>query len=208
MWQTWQALLEHLGLTPAWVAGNSFGASITLRLASQHRTLLRGVIAHEPPLFGLLADDPVVAPLLQDVRRRIAAVVERIASGDHAGPPNSLSRPSRSAPVRGRGSRATLQQTLIDNAPTFLDEARDPRQLAYDLGWLRGFAKPALLTLGDQSPPTFAPVIARLAKALPHAEVVTLEGAGHIPHVTHPEAYVDAIMRFTHKQSASTRISA
>jgi len=202
------ALLEHLGLAPAWVAGNSFGASITLRLASQHRTLLRGVIAHEPPLFGLLADDPVVAPLLQDVRRRIVTIVERIASGDHAGAAEQFVETVALGPGSWARLPREIQQTIIDNAPTFLDEARDPRQLAYDLGWLRGFAKPALLTLGDQSPPTFAPVIARLAKALPHAEVVTLEGAGHIPHVTHPEAYVDAIMRFTHNQSASTRISA
>jgi pimeloyl-ACP methyl ester carboxylesterase len=202
------ALLEHLGLAPAWVAGNSFGASITLRLVSQHRTLLRGVIAHEPPLFGLLADDPAVAPLLQEAGRRIDAVVQRIASGDHAGAAEQFAE----TVALGPGSWAQLprdtRQTLIDNAPTFLDEARDRQQLAFDLGWLRGFAKPALLTLGDQSPPTFAPVIAKLAKALPHAEVMTFNGAGHIPHVTHPEAYVDAIMRFARRPLASTRISA
>ena len=30
------ALIEHLGLGPTWVAGNSFGGSITLRLAAEH----------------------------------------------------------------------------------------------------------------------------------------------------------------------------
>src|SRR5574338_501295 len=44
------SLIEYLGLAPAWVAGNSFGASITLRLAGKRPHLLRGVIAHEPPL--------------------------------------------------------------------------------------------------------------------------------------------------------------
>lgn len=52
------ALLEHLGLVPAWVVGNSFGASITLRLACEHAELFRGLIAHEPPLFSLLGNDP------------------------------------------------------------------------------------------------------------------------------------------------------
>lgn len=33
----------------------------------------------------------------------------------------------------------------------------------------------------------FALVVARLAKALPHVEVLTFLGAGHIPHATHPE---------------------
>lgn len=59
------ALIEDLRLAPAWVAGNSFGASITLRLAGERPDLLRGLIAHEPPLLSLLADDPIVAPMLE-----------------------------------------------------------------------------------------------------------------------------------------------
>ena len=88
-----------------------------------------------------------------------------------------------------------LQQTFIENAPTFLDEANDLEQLAFDLEWIRGFSKPTLLTLGEASPPTFAPVVARLAAVLPHAKVVTLLGAGHIPHETH--AYVKTLVAFT-----------
>jgi pimeloyl-ACP methyl ester carboxylesterase len=95
-----------------------------------------------------------------------------------------------------------LQQMLIENAPTFLDEASDPEQLRFNLEWLRGFSKPALLTLGDESPPTFAPVVAKLAEAIPHVEVVTFPGAGHIPHATHADAYVEAIIAFTCKYSA------
>jgi pimeloyl-ACP methyl ester carboxylesterase len=79
------ALLEHLDLAPAWVVGNSFGASIALRLASEHPELFRGLIAHEPPLFSLLGSDPGLASMLTDVRSKIRAVVERIASGDHSG---------------------------------------------------------------------------------------------------------------------------
>lgn len=90
-----------------------------------------------------------------------------------------------------------VRQKLIENAPTFLDEARDPEQVAFDLDWIKGFSRPALLTLGDQSPPMFAPVVAKLAAALPRAEVVTCPGAGHIPHVTHAEAYAETIIAFT-----------
>jgi hypothetical protein len=36
-----------------------------------------------------------------------------------------------------------LQQTLIENAPTFLDEASDPEQLGFDLNSIRGFSRPA-----------------------------------------------------------------
>ena len=190
------ALIEHLGLGPAWVAGNSLGASITLRLAGERSDLLRGVIAHEPTLFSLLANDSSVAPMLDEVGKRIGAVVERIASGDHAGAAEQFVETVALGPGTWAQLPPDLQQTFITNAPTFLDEARDPEQLAFDLAWIRTFYRPSLLTTGDQSPPTFAPVVARVADVLPNASVVTFPGAGHIPHTTHPEAYVEAIMAF------------
>jgi pimeloyl-ACP methyl ester carboxylesterase len=175
------ALIEQLGLEPAWVAGNSFGASIALRLAGERPELFRGLIGHEPPLFSLLGDDPTLAPLREEVDQRIAAVIERIASGDHAGAAEQFVETVALGPGTWVQMPPELQQTLIENAPTFLDEANDPEQLAFDLEWIRGFSQPALLTRGDQSPPTFAPVVAKLAGALPRVEVLTFAGAGHIP---------------------------
>jgi hypothetical protein len=42
---------------------------------------------------------------------------------------------------------------FIRNAPTFLDEARDPDGQRLDLDRLRRFDRPALLTKGSASPP-------------------------------------------------------
>ena len=163
------------------------------------RTSLQGVIAHEPPLFSLLAADPAMSPLLEEFGKRSASVVERIAAGDHAGGAEQFMEEI----ALGPGSWAQLppdqQQICIENAPTFLDNARDPEAFAFDLAWIEDFSKPVLLTNGDQSPPTFAPVIAKLASALPKAEVVAFPGAGHIPHITHPEAYTEAITAFVQK---------
>lgn len=196
------ALLDHLGLVPAWVVGNSFGASIALRLACKHAGLFRGLIAHEPPLFSLLRGDPDLAPLLADIGRRIRVVAERIASGDHIGATKQFVETVALGPGTWSRVPPDVQQGMIANAPTFLDEANDPEQLAFELEWISDFSKPALLTLGDRSPPTFAPVVTKLSQALPHAEIVTLPGAGHVPHATHPEAYVEAIIEFTRKHTA------
>jgi len=195
------SLIEHLGLGPAWVIANSFGASITLRLAGERPDLFRGIIAHEPPLFSLLADDRAVAPMLEHVGKRIGAVVDRITAGDHAAAAEEFVETVAFGPGTWKQLPPDLRETFIENAPTFLDEATDPEQFAFDLEWISAFPRPVLLTTGDLSPPAFAPVVARLADVLPNAEVVSFPGAGHIPHATHPDAYVEAIMAFTRKHA-------
>lgn len=195
------ALIEQLGLAPAWGIGSSFGASIVLRLAGERPDLLRGIAAHEPPLLGLLAGDPGAAPLLDEVGTRIGAVVARIASGDHAGAAEQFVDGVALGPGSWAAMPPELRQVLIENAPTFLDEANDPEQLAFDLAWLEGFARPVLLSQGDQSPPMFAPVVAKLAGAMPRAEVATFRGAGHVPHTTHPDAYAEAILAFVRRNA-------
>ena len=195
------ALIETLELAPAWVAGNSFGAAITLRLAAERPELFRGLIAHEPPLFEPLRDDPTLGPLLEATRPRIKSVVDRIASGDHAGAAEQFVETIALGPGKWATLPAAMQQTFIENAPTYLDEARDPEQIAFDVDRIKSFDKPALLSIGDQSPPVFAPVIAMFAKAIPGAEVNTFRGAGHIPHTTHPDAYVERVTAFIRAHS-------
>ena len=194
------ALIEHLGLAPAWVAGQSFGASITLRLASERPELFRGFTAHEPPLFSLVADDPAVAPMLEDFVQTNAEVTERIASGDHAGAAEQFVEE-----VVGPGVWTQLppevRHMVIEHAPTYLDEANDPDQIAFDLDWIRDFTRPAFLTHGDQSPPAFAAVITRLAEALRSAEVSRFKGAGHDIQAEQPENYADAITTFVRRHT-------
>lgn len=42
----------------------------------------------------------------------------------------------------------------------------------------------------------FAPVLEKLAGALPNAQRKDFAGAGHIPHVTHPQDYAEALVAF------------
>jgi len=196
------ALLENLQLAPAFVVGNSFGGSIALRLAGQRPELLRGVVAHEPPLFQLLGSDPACASMLDEVGRRVGAVTQRIVGGDHEGAAEQFAETVALGPGAWAQLPPETRRTMVENAPTFLDETRDPEALTLDLGSLRNCERPVLLTSGDQSPPAFAPVIARLAEALPRAEVVTLAGAGHVPQVTHPELYVETVAAFVRRHKA------
>jgi hypothetical protein len=77
-----------------------------------------------------------------------------------------------------------------------VDEQTDPGWADLDLGCLSGYTGPALLTKGTESPPWFATIIARLAEALHQAATPTFQGAGRIPHVTHPSDYVNRVTGF------------
>src|SRR5436309_6206757 len=75
-------LIDELGLAPAHVAGNSFGAVIVLRAATRRPEVFRSLMAHEPPLFPLLAGTEL-EPAMAEVQQRVGAVAELLEGGDH-----------------------------------------------------------------------------------------------------------------------------
>lgn len=190
------AVLETLQHSPAHVVGNSFGASIVLRLAAERPELFRSLIVHEPPLFGLLKDDPAATRALAAAQERISTVVSLLTAGKST----EGARQFVETIAFGPGAWAELPQQVrerfVFNAPTWPDEAHDPEALEIDLTGLRRFAAPALLTIGDQSPPFFPLAVNRIAAAMPNAKTRTFAGAGHVPHLSHPAAYVEVVMEF------------
>jgi pimeloyl-ACP methyl ester carboxylesterase len=190
------ALLEELRHSPTHVIGSSFGASIVLRLAAERPELFRSLIVHEPPLFGLLKDDANAARGLEAVRERISAVVSLLSSGDLPGGARQFVETIAFGPGAWSGLPREVRDTFVGDAPTWLDEIRDPEALEIDLTGLRGFAAPALLTIGDQSPPFFPRVVEKVAAAMRRAEMRSYEGAGHVPHLSHPELFVRLVKEF------------
>ncbi|WP_028659591.1 alpha/beta fold hydrolase [Nocardioides insulae] len=202
------ALIERLGVGPAWVAGNSSGAVIALQLAAARPDLLRGLVAHEPPLVGLLAPGTAEAEAwaARD-RGPVAEVGRRIAAGDHAGAAEQFVDEVALGPGSWARLPESLRAMMTGNAPTYLDELRDSSWRSLDEQALTGYGGPVLLTGGGQSPAFFAAVLDRLEEFLPHAERHLHPQAGHIPHVTHPEEYVDTLVRFVgaHEQAGAAR---
>jgi pimeloyl-ACP methyl ester carboxylesterase len=190
------ALIERLDLAPAHVVGNSLGGSIALRLAMERPDLIRSLSAHEPPLLRLLADDPQAQAMLGMIDERFAEI-ERLLAADEM---EAGSRQFAEGVVFGEGAwehlPPPLRETIVFNAPTFLDELHDPDAFAIDLERLHGFSRPVLLTSGGQSPPFLPPIVQKLAGALPRSEQTVFPEAGHIPHVNQPESYVSTVAAF------------
>ncbi len=192
------ALIEHVG-SPAHVVGNSFGASIALRLAARNPELVRTVAAHEPPLIMLLADDPAAAPVLDAVGQRIGVVVGLLSAGQHAQAAEQFVEQVALGPGQWELLPPSVQQTFIRNAETWLDETNDPEALTIDVGSLANFSGPVLLTQGTESPPFFGLILDKIAPALAGAERQTIVAAGHTPQMTHPKEYAKTLVSFTRK---------
>ena len=190
------ALLEALDLAPAHVVGNSFGASTSLRLATERPELFRSLTAHEPPLFGLLADDPMLAAPLGTLREHIEVVRARLETGDAAGGARQFVETVAFGPGMWDMLPAAARNNFVRNAHTFLDELRDPEWSLVDLDALRRFPHPFLLTRSDRSPPLFPAVVARIARAAPQARQHLFAGAGHVPHATHAAAWLEVVGGF------------
>jgi pimeloyl-ACP methyl ester carboxylesterase len=189
-------LIDELGLAPAHVVGNSFGAAITLRAATRRPDVFRSLAAHEPPLFPLLAGTEF-EPALEEVQRRIGAVVGLLERGDHERAAQLFADTIAFGPGAWEGQLTPqLRETFITNAPTFLDEDRDPDALQMDLDALAAFDKAALLTSGTESAPFFGPVVDTIAERMPRSERVTIDGADHVPHISVPKRYVELVRSF------------
>lgn len=182
------ALVETLDVAPAWVVGNSVGAVITLQLAAARPDLLRGVIVHEPPLRGPLSEG--------GADELLRMVLELIRAGDHAGAAERFVDDVALGPGAWAQLPERMRATMVDNAPTYLDEELAPDSRTVDEDALARYGGPVLVTSGGQSPPIFQPVLRHLARLLPQAHRLQYAGAGHIPHATHPEEFVSTVLGF------------
>ena len=189
-------LINHLNLSPAHIAGNSYGAGIVLKTAAKRPDLFKSMIIHEPPLFGVLKDNPNAQEALQILNGRIKVVLDLFAEGNL----EKATEEFMEKIAMGTGAWKKLpdvaQKTFIYNAHTWYDEMQDPQSLQIDITTLSDFKKPALLSSGSESLPFFRLVINELMSVIPHAKRITIERAGHVPHMTHSEMYIEIVRNF------------
>jgi pimeloyl-ACP methyl ester carboxylesterase len=190
------SMIETLDLTPAHVVGLSAGGCIALQLAGQRPELVRSLSVHEPPLVGLVAGDAEHGPLMQDVIARIEGVVARLEAGDGEGGARLFVESLVLGPGAWEMIPPEWRRHMVDNAATFLSDARDPALLTVDLASLAMTAIPTLLTSGNQSPGWFAQIMSALEAGLPHASRYRFDGAGHLPMKTHVDEYVATLTAF------------
>ena len=173
------------------LVGHSYGAVVALRLALDAPERVRSLTLIEPVLFAAARGTPAHAAY----EARHAPVAEAVRGDD----PEAAARAF--AAVWGDG-RAWADLPPAQRAYMAERIALVPRQapgIAADdtgilaPGGLEGLAAPVLLIEGADSPPVAGAIASALAERLPDARRVTVEGAGHMAPVTHPDAVGRAV---------------
>jgi pimeloyl-ACP methyl ester carboxylesterase len=176
------ATLDGLGIDRTVLVGDSMGAKVALQVAVVAPERVSALLLVAPPV-GI--DDP--GPELRaaweaeeaafergDVEAALQAVVDGWTLPD--------------APAELRELVAAMQRRAYalqgDAEPK---EAPDP--LDADPSPLTGLDVPAVVAVGDRDFPDFAAAGERLARMLPRARYVVVEGAGHLPPLETPEAF-------------------
>jgi len=195
------ALLVKLGLGPAHIIGNSGGAIIALKLACKEPSTFRSLIFHEPPLLDQFPEDPTIAPMLREGKRRTEAVAKLLGNGDIPGGARLFVETIAFGPGGWDRLYPQVKETFINNADTFLDEMRDPAGLMVDLEALSHFRKPTLMSYGDKSSPFFKPIVEKLANIIPGSKLEPYPDDGHTPHISNPGEFVKRVTAFAKSSS-------
>jgi pimeloyl-ACP methyl ester carboxylesterase len=192
-------LISHLGDERVHLVGNSAGGSVTLNLLTMRSDLVRSAAAHEPGPYSLLegSKDHHIVGLVDEDKRNVAHVTELIENGRHRQAAEYFVDDVAVGPGAWGQFPEELRTILVSNAPTVPDDLRDaydPESL--DVGALATSDVPMLITTGTHSPPTERAAVEELTRRVPAAHLAILEGAGHIPHRTHPAEYVSVLLGF------------
>lgn len=181
--------------------GHSYGATIALLAAEQCPERVRSVLVHEPPLFGLLKQDPEAKALLPAIQQHMDQAIALLESGHHEKGARYFADHIGFGPgFWEEVLTAEMRASFVAHAPTWLDQARDPTRLDIVPEKFTRLQVPVCLSTGTQGLPWYAPTMAHLERLIPNVRLVAIPNAGHAPHLTHPEQWGRIALSFFEEQ--------
>jgi len=191
--QTVEQFLHALKIDDIHLIGHSMGGLIALRVARRARFRLKSLTLIEPMAFGTLDREADREAIAYD-RTMIMDFLEAVEAGRlEEGISSFTERVSHQKwtdlSERVQGELLGVLPQIVDEAPLVSCDDLSARDLT-DIGT-------ATLLLGTQfGPPPAAPIIQRIAAAVPNARHEMLSGVGHMAPVSHPTSVADAVSRF------------
>jgi 3-oxoadipate enol-lactonase len=176
------AEMTRAGIDRAVVCGLSMGGYVAFAMWRRHRDRIAGLV-----LADTRAEPDDEAG--RERRRQVAEKARANGSGAIADePPPLLSE--RADPARWERVREMIRRQPGDSiaaASLGLGERADARPL------LPGIDVPTTVIVGAQDTLTPAPMSEAMVTAIPGADLVVLEGAGHLSNLEAPEGFTEAL---------------
>jgi pimeloyl-ACP methyl ester carboxylesterase len=190
------ALLEHLGVAKAHVAGHSYGGLTALRLALDSPGRVHTLLLLEPPMLATSLGQaffegpaaPVVAAFRSGDKQRAADLFR-----DAVGGPNA----ARALEERlGPGAR---DQAARDADTLFGTEFPEVEKGLFAEADAPRIRVPALSVVGEKSDPLFRQSHPMLMQWLPDVEALEIPRAAHFLQVEEPRAVAEGLAAFAAK---------
>ncbi len=188
------ALLDHLGIRSAHVAGHSTGAAIALQLAVDHPELVQTLVLLEPPLMSV----PGAAAFFENV----GPALEAYASGD---PEQAIGRfMSVVCSLDWETCRTQLEKLVPGSVAVLMSDADNffASYLPALNGWQFGskeaaaIYQPVLSVVGSETDRLFVESHDLLHTWFPQLDTCTIDGVAHLLHLQRPEPVARGIADF------------
>jgi 3-oxoadipate enol-lactonase len=188
------ALLDHLDIGEAVLAGLSFGGRVALQAALADPARVRGLALLDTVLDGVPWDPPS-ARAMDEVARQVQE------AGVLAGREAWLAHPLFAA-ARERPDLAAALAAMVAGYPGQHWLGQDPhRETRPPIDVLEGICVPALVAVGERDVPGFREMSAVLARRIPGAAYRVVAGAGHMVNMEQPAAINDLLISFVQEAS-------
>ena len=193
------ALLEHLGVRRAHIAGHSAGASIGAQLALDHPEKVHTLTLLEPTLVSL--------PLGDAFLKAAGPVFEAYGGGDHSGAFAMFV--AAASGLDWEACRALLEDRIpgvvaqsIKDADTFFGvELPAVAQWTFGPEQAAAIHRPVLSVIGAETQPLWVEIAGFLRSSLPQVEELTVEGVGHLLQIQRPEPVARGMAQFLTRHS-------
>lgn len=196
------ALLDHLDVGAAHVAGHSYGGVVTLQMALDAPQRVHSLGLLEPALLA--------APSGAEFGAGAAAISDMYQSGDHEGAllafltavggDDPVPRISKTLPT------AWYSQALTDLPALFGADLASLGPWEFTEAQAQSISQPALLVLGSRAAPLFVESFEMLKGWLPNAEPFVVDGATHLLQMEAPDGVVKGLLAFLGRRPLSSRV--